>query len=443
MNMPVEITKTKAEQDYLDNFAAAGESLAALPQTKDIRTNALKSFEEQGLPDRRVEAWKYTDLRAAYKDAYPLASENKSEISENNLKAAIGTFYDLDCYRVIFVNGRYRYDKLGYGEGLDVTPLSEVLQDKPDFLSAKLGKVIELPEADPTVDLNTAFLTDGIVINVTAGEVDKPIHIVYLNSDDANASVAVRNFVDVAKGTKATVIEQFVSLGKSSYQTNAVTEAVVADDAELTHFKFQSENTGSTHLSSWMTEIGADAKYDAFQLTTGAKLSRDQLFVRFAGENGNFNFGGAFLGREDQHGDTTMVVNHAVPKCESREHYKGVMADNAKGVFQGKLMVHQIAQKTDGKQMAQALLLSETAEFDAKPELEIFADDVVCGHGATSGQIDEELLFYLKARGIPDKEARSLLVQAFIGEVLELVENDDIRENLTEIASDWLGNTKG
>ena len=436
--MVAQINKTNAEQEYLDQFEAKATSLPGNSAISDIRRQAIKRFDETGLPDRRVEAWKYTDLRAAYTQSYPLADRaaHLVELNDDDLKTAIGTFNDLECHRLIFVNGSYRFDRLGYPEGVDVKPLQELFEEQPDWIADKLGQLAELSKNDPTLNLNTAFLTDGVKIQIS-GEADKPIHVVYLNTGKSSA-VSVRNFIELEQGAKATVIEQFVTLGDLPFQTNNVTQVITGDNAELHHIMIQSEQGESNHLSTWTTAIGKEASYNAFQLTTGGQLSRNQLFARFEGENANLNFGCTFLGRDRQHSDTTLIVDHAVPNCESREYYKGVMDDNAKGVFQGKLEVKAIAQKTDGKQMAQALLLSETAEFDAKPELEIFADDVVCGHGATSGQLDEDLLFYLKARGIPDKQARALLVQAFIGEALELVEDENIREKLTDIAIEWL-----
>jgi len=189
----------------------------------------------------------------------------------------------------------------------------------------------------------------------------------------------------------------------------------------------------------WLATLGADARYDAFQMSTGAALARNQIYVRFDGEGSATDVSGACLMRGRQHNDTTLIVEHRVPRCVSRELFKVVLDDEARGIFQGKIVVSPNAQKTDGKQMAQALLLSETAEFDSKPELEIFADDVVCGHGATSGQIDEDLLFYLESRGLPEAQTRALLIQAFVGATFEQVENETLREAFAAASAAWLG----
>ena len=218
-----------------------------------------------------------------------------------------------------------------------------------------------------------------------------------------------------------------------------MTELKVGDKAALKHVKLQRDGDDALHLSTWLVELGADARYDAFQFSTGAALARNQVYLRFAGEGAAADMSGAFLLRGQQHCDTTLLVEHRVPHCASRELFKGVLDDEARGVFQGKIIVSPGAQKTDGKQMSGALLLSERAEFDSKPELEIFADDVVCGHGSTSGQIDEDLLFYLEARGIPEAQARALLIQAFVGEALEKVEDEALRERSGAASAEWLG----
>jgi Fe-S cluster assembly protein SufD len=199
----------------------------------------------------------------------------------------------------------------------------------------------------------------------------------------------------------------------------------------------------SAHLGTWIVGLGAQSEYHAFQFTAGMPLVRNQLLVAFGGEGGKLDIAGCFLGRGAEHIDTTLVIDHAVPGCTSRELVKGVLADRARGVFQGKVIVRPDAQKTDGKQMAQALMLSEEAEFDSKPELEILADDVVCGHGSTAAQLDESLLFYLRSRGIPLPEARALLIESFVGEVFDKLEDGPLREALLAIAKARLSGLTG
>ena len=192
------------------------------------------------------------------------------------------------------------------------------------------------------------------------------------------------------------------------------------------------------HLANWLVDVGANADYRGFQFTSGVTLARNGLAVTFKGEDAKIDLSGVFLARKTQHVDTTLVVDHAVPACLSRELFKGVLEDEARGIFQGKVIVRPDAQKTDGKQMAQVLMLSPNAEFDSKPELEIYADDVVCGHGSTSADLDEDLLFYCRSRGIPEAEARALLIESFVGEALAKIEREDVREALTEWRGGWL-----
>jgi FeS assembly protein SufD len=283
-------------------------------------------------------------------------------------------------------------------------------------------------------------MTGGAALRI--GEnvlLDKPIHLIQLDGKGEPASTVTRNLILAEAGSACTVLESFGSLGIRGLQRNAATEIRVGPKAALKHLKFQRERDDALHLSTWLVELAAESRYEAFQFSTGAALSRNQIYAAFVGENAALDVSGAFLMRGRQHCDTTMLVEHRVPHCTSRELFKAVLDDEARGVFQGKIIVSPGAQKTDGKQMSGALLLSEGAEFDSKPELEIFADDVVCGHGSTSGQIDEDLLFYLEARGIPEAQARALLVQAFVGEALEKVEDEALREAFAHASADWLG----
>jgi Fe-S cluster assembly protein SufD len=214
---------------------------------------------------------------------------------------------------------------------------------------------------------------------------------------------------------------------------------VVADKCAIDHIKLQLEGEDALHLTTWLVRLGVDARYNAFVVSLGASLARNQIYAQFAGEQASANISGVTMQRGRQHCDTTILVEHLVPHCNTRELLKLVLDDEARGIFQGKIVVAPGAQKTDSKQMANALLLSEGAEFDSKPELEIFADDVVCGHGSTSGQIDEDLLFYLEARGIPEGGARALLIQAFVGEAFESVEDEALRAAFAASSAEWLG----
>jgi Fe-S cluster assembly protein SufD len=289
-------------------------------------------------------------------------------------------------------------------------------------------------------------MTDGAVVRVASkAQLARPVLLVFARAGGPGRLVTTRNIVQVATGASATLIEAHVTLaGATEGQDNALSEVAVGDDAALTHIKVTlSGAERATHLSTWMVGLSAAATYRAFQLTAGTALVRNAMFVTFTGEGASVDLSGVFLGRRNEHIDTTLVVDHAVPGCISRELFKGVLADRARGVFQGKVIVRPNAQKTDGKQMAQVLMLSEEAEFDSKPELEIHADDVVCGHGSTSADIDEDLLFYMRARGIGLVEARALLIESFIGEAIDKVEDEAVRTAIAGIAKARLAPLSG
>ncbi|ODR93973.1 hypothetical protein AUC70_10260 [Methyloceanibacter stevinii] len=444
MDVPVQQFTTKAEQDLLDLFEHAADALPGDAAIAAMRKSAIQTYAGLGLPHRRVEEWKYTDLRGALDSIPPLLAEADAAVSDADLETAIGkAFMALPAYRLVIAAGEFRAD-LSDVEGLrkagvEVAPLAQMLESPPAWLTASLKEAGGCGE-DVVIALNTALMTAGVAVRLPEGlTLQKPIHLIHLDAPGKAGSIYTRNAVVAEEGASATLIESFGTFGVSGIQRNVVTTVSLAAKSAIHHLKLQREALETIHLNVWVANVGADARYNAFHVSTGAALARNQVYVRFDGENAATDISGATLARGTQHCDTTLVVEHNVPACESRELFKLVLNDEARGVFQGKIVVAPDAQKTDGKQMSQALLLSETAEFDSKPELEIYADDVVCGHGATSGQIDEELLFYLRARGLPEAEARALLIQAFVGEAFEALDDETIADAFTAVAAEWLG----
>ena len=436
------LQKTETENVLAEMFRAQGLTNDESEWARSQRGVAWDAFLAKGLPHRRIEQWKYTDLRNLLGRPPKLAA-GRSEITQSHLAEALGV--DLDafpCHRLVFTDGLYRADlsNIDASEaGLEVHRLKDMLAQPPQWFQETFGQVNDCGD-NPIVALNTAFMRDGAVIRVAAErEITKPVHLVFLTTAPQDESLAVRNLIDVGERAKLTILETYAHLRAPAPQSSCVTELVARDKAEVHHIKFQNEAAEATHLSHWTTRLGAHTRYKAFQYSLGAKLARNDISVRFAGEHADANISGAFMLWNKQHCDTTLLVDHAVPYCTSRELFKAVLDDESRGIFQGKLIVRPDAQKTDGKQMAQVLLLSERAEFDAKPELEIYADDVACGHGATSGRIDEDLLFYLRSRGIPEEQARTMLITAFIGEALELIEDETLRDALQNVACSWLG----
>jgi Fe-S cluster assembly protein SufD len=434
--MTVALTRTKAEQAFPEMFEAVAEKLPGGAAVAEARKAAIGAFVGLGLPHRRLEEWKYTDLRAAVKDALPVTPGDTTPVTRQQVDTALERLAELDAHRVVFVNGAYRSDlSAAKAKGLEVSSLASELQSTDRAIGDGPAAASESGQ-DAVAALNTAFMTDGAVVRIAdRAKLAKPLLIVFLRAGREPRLVTVRNMVRIGAGAQATIVEAHVALpGAAAGQANALTRIEIGKGANVFHAKLTLEGAGTTHLASWQASLGAHATYRAFHLTAGTGLVRNHLAPTFAGEGGRLDFSGCFLGRDAEHIDTTMVVDHAVPGCTSRELMKGVLAGRARGVFQGKVIVRPNAQKTDGKQMAQALMLSEEAEFDSKPELEIFADDVVCGHGSTAAQLDDDLLFYLRSRGVPLAEARALLVESFVGEAFDRIEDERLREALLAIA---------
>ena len=438
MNAGVTTIKTAAETELAQVFAHARESLPGDDAVAAQREAAFGLFAKEGLPHRRVEDWKYTDLRALMREAKPLAPPPDAA-AKALAKSAGALVGDVETRRLVFVDGAFvaeLSDLANPESGLTVGSLADALSGNDPMLTQHLGKLA--PAGDVAVALNTALMGDGAVIRIAAGStIERPLHLLFVASGKPAASF-VRSLVVVERGARAMVIESHEGPAGSDYQVNAALELFVGDEAHVDHVKIIGEGADALHVSTLAAAIGAHARFNAFSFTVGGAVVRNQLFLKFDGEGIVAGIRGATLLKGRQHADTTLVINHVAPGCQSREVFKTVLDDEAHGVFQGRIIVRRHAQRTDAKMMTRALLLSERAEADNKPELEIFADDVQCGHGATAGAIDEDLKFYLLARGIPAAEAEALLIQAFLGEAIEGIEHAGLREALLDTVAAWL-----
>jgi Fe-S cluster assembly protein SufD len=439
MNAEVRPIKTAAETALAASFAAVRRALPGAAAVAALREDAFRRFETEGLPHRRVEEWKYTDLRALMREARPLAGAPDAA-AKARAGDALALLAAIDARRIVFVDGAFvpeLSDLDGLEPGLSIRSTARVLAAGDPQLAAHLGNVV--PSDDVAVALNTAFMGDGAVIHVAPGAtLARPLHLAFVNAGSEGAAVFVRSLAVIEKGARAMLVESHLGSTAGEDQVNAVLELEVGDGAHVDHVKITGEGAGALHVSTLMAAVGAHARFNEFLFTTGGGVVRNQVFVRFAGEGTVAGIRGASLLKGRQHADTTLVADHAVADCTSREVFKSVLDEEGRNVFQGKIIVRPRAQKTDAKMASHALLLSDTAEADNKPELEIFADDVQCGHGATAGALDDTLLFYLRARGIPAKEAEALLIQAFVGEAVEGIEHAGLREALMENVAAWL-----
>ena len=439
MAAELKLVRTAAEDALIQRFPAVKPTLAGDAAVLKMREAAFDLLAKRGLPHRRVEEWKYTDLRALMRDAAPLAGKpGAADVAAafNNATGLAG----VEVVRVGVVNGHLAPEMSDFGDlpkGVEILPLSEALGAGHPLL--KSMSPVPAARDNAAYALNTAFMNDGAVIRIAAGTAaDKPIHLRFVSQAAAPFSTAVRVLLVVEAGASVTVLETHEGPDGLGYQPNTVVEIVAHDNATVKHVRLNAEGGEALALSTLTAKLGAHVSFDTVNVALGAAVARHQVFLAFAGEHTNARLNGATMLKGKQHSDTTLLVDHAVPHCDSKELFKTVIDDAATGVFQGKIIVRPQAQKTDGRMMSAALLLSDGGTMNNKPELEIFADDVQCAHGATCGQLDEDLLFYLMARVLPRKEAESLMVQAFLGEAIEPVEDEAAREALIAMVENWL-----
>ena len=434
----IRIMKTPAESALAEHFSSRK---AALPGDAAAREAAFARFSEAGLPHRRVEEWKYTDLRAAMREAAPLAPKLSGASADKALSGA-DFFAQAQAAQIAIVNGHVveaasALDALP--DGVNVVTLSQALSENHPLL-ASLG-AIEGAKSNVAYALNAAFMTDGVVLHVSPGvEVAQPIHLRFVVDGDAAAATATRVLVVVEEGASVTLLESHESADGVGHQPNNVVEIVARDKTRVRHLRIDRHGSETLALSTLTAHLGAHVAFDTLNLVARPGLTRHQVFMTFAGEHSRGGVRGATMLKGSQHADTTLFVQHVAPHCESRELFKTVIDGEATGVFQGRIAVAQSAQKTDGKMMSACVMLSEGGTMNNKPELEIFADDVLCAHGATCGALDDELLFYLMARGLPRREAEALLLESFLGESVEEALGDDetLHGAFMAVIQDWL-----
>ena len=420
-----------AHSNYRELFEAAAHGTVAKDWLPKLKIAAIEQFEAVGFPTTRDEDWHFTSVTPIAERTFRPMKALATTLTSQDIERF--TYGQADWPLLVFVNGRYE-PMLSSFTQLDVEAqvmtFGEALKEAPELLAEHLGTLA--PATQAFTALNTAFMADGVVIRVPKDvTLDTPIHILYLADSHANnTSLHPRTLVLAERGARVTLIETFASSGGSSYFTNHVAEVVVGDNARVDHYKVQREGDDAFHVGTTQATQGRDSIYHAFSYATGAQLSRTNVYSKLLGPNAEVRLNGLYALEEAQHADHQTFVEHIAPACSSREVYKGILDGSSHGVFNGKVYVHPEAQKTDGKQTNHTLLIGDGARVDTKPQLEIFADDVKCTHGATVGRLDEMAQFYMKSRGIGAERSRALLTYAFAAEVLELIELEPLKTAL-------------
>lgn len=389
-----------------------------------LRRDGFARFSESGLPTNRDEAWKYTSLRPIARAKYEAAPAN-DDADFGDLPAPMLE----GSARAVFVNGRLAR-ALSDLDGMSgcVSPLADALGEP--WVQSLLSAGVD--GAQVMYALNAALFDDGLAIRVPDGDIlERPLEILYVAAPGERALMwHPRMAVDIGAKASAIIVERHIGPSKGAYLANHGADIRVADGATLTHAKAQLEGGEGRHLAMSRVSIGEAALYDNFVLTLGAALSRNEVAATLAGANSEVRLNGAYRLDGRQHADHSSRIDHSAPGTRSRQVYAGAIGGHARGVFQGHIVVDQIAQKTDGHQLNRALLLSDHCEIDSKPVLEIYADDVKCSHGATAGDIDDDQLFYLRARGIPAEQARQLVVRGFLADAAEGLGHEALRAAL-------------
>ncbi|MCP4383831.1 MAG: Fe-S cluster assembly protein SufD [Hyphomicrobiales bacterium] len=428
------LQRTRTEEAIVEAYTGARERLPGGADARASRDAAFSHFERFGLPHRRVEAWKYTDLRSQMRSFAPLAEHGTGDPVGPGVPDGLPA--SLDRARIVLVNGVFRpgQSDLAGIDGVEVEALEDVLIRSPE----RVGRLFDDGD-DVVMALNTALMLGGVVITIAAdANPARPIEVVNRTATDAALSVTSRAIVDVGANAGVRIIETHAGPTGSTYQVNTLTELDMAPGARVTWARLQTESEAAQHLASFVARMANDTSLHHLSVNRGAALARWQGFVRIAGRGAAAGFYAATMLSGSEHGDNTLVVEHTEPHSVSNELFKNVVDDRATGAFQGMIAVDREAQKTDAKMMTRTLLLSNEAQFASKPELEIFADDVRCGHGATAGEIDPAMLFYLMSRGLPPPQAEQLLIEAFLDEAIDALGDEAIGEALKPVVSGWL-----
>ena len=437
-------TATEVQSSYIADHAAllAEVSEDSPDWLRKLRADAIARFETLGFPTTKHEDWRYTNIRPIAEGNFQWSADEPEKVSQEDIDKF--HFGDLSCTQLLFVDGKYvpqhsHRRPLPVPDGLIVKSLGNALKEHAELIEPYLAKHAEFRD-EAFAALNTAYIEDGGFVYVPKDlKLENPIHLLFVSTaGDHKRATHPRNLIIVEDGGDATVLEDYASLGDGEHFTNAVTEVIVKDDATANHYLIERDNEQTYNVSTLQVYQQDRSNFASHSLLIGGAIVRNNVRPVLDGEKCDSLINGLYISYKQQHMDNHMRVTHAKPNCDSRQFYKGILEDDARAVFTGRIVVDQIAQKTDAKQSNMNLLLSDNAQADAMPQLEIYADDVKCTHGATVGQIDEEAIFYLMARGLSDEAARGLLIYAFAGEVLDRMTIQPVRDVLEQLVLDHL-----
>ncbi len=431
----------KGAEPFLEKFRRFELELQPPAWLLPLRKAGLARFAELGFPTVHDEDWRFTNVAPLAKLPFKPAV---ASVDDTAAKAILEKhiFAILPGSKLVFVNGHFNAALSSVGrlpDGVKVASLAAALATDSAFIEQQLGRSA-LTDDNSFAALNQAFFLDGGFVHIPAGKVvEEPIQLIFVSTAKHHGdTIQPRNLILAGAGSRATVIESYLAADPAAYFTNAVTEIVAGDNAALEHVKFQDEALDAFHLATIAARLGRTSNTSIHSFALGAKLSRTNIRTRLAGEGLECILNGLYLTRGEQLADHHMIVEHAQPHCASHEYFNGILDDKSKGVFHGRIYVHPVAQKTDAKQTNKNLLLSDDATADTKPQLEIYADDVKCTHGATVGQLNDESIFYLRSRGLGKDTARRMLIHAFAGEIIARVKHEAVREQLDKVIWDRL-----
>lgn len=432
------------KEKLVSSFMAFEESVDVHADLHNVRTEALKNFETKGFPSKKEEAWKYTSLNSVLKNDFSVFPKTESAVDFADVKKYF--LHEIDTYKVIFIDGKFSsFLSSTTHDGLDVCLMSSALT-KPKYkmvIDEYFNKVASKEESLTT--LNTAFALEGAYINIPKSKVvDKPIEIInFSTGSEAALLVQPRNLIIVGENAHVQIIERHQSLNDNPVLTNSVTEIFARKRAIVDYYKIQNDNLEASLIDNTYISQKEQTNVSVHTFSFGGNLTRNNLNFYHEGEHIDSTLKGITIIEGKQHVDHYTLVHHATPNCESHQNYKGIFGDRSTGIFNGKIFVEKEAQKTDAFQQNNNILLSDKATINAKPQLEIFADDVKCSHGCTIGQLDDKAMFYMQSRGIPQKEAKALLMYAFSNEVIESIKIPELKQRITKIIAMKLGVNMG